>query len=219
MKQDQSFSLVFSVGLKYTLSNTYIYYLELKCNLNVDSRLGPVVEIGKATEKTTERVFQIIDSTPSLSLSFRRRNFVSSLTKFKDDIWTHLHHEILEKKELLMTLESEIFTGACRDITNETLNIVDMCKSLAELDISSSHATLAMNAGYSRPKMSESTDQHRIKGGRHPVVEQYQMARGNSFVINDIDLSEKKLMLLTGPNMGGKSTYLRQTYVNNLIDR
>ena len=169
--------------------------------MTVDSRLGPVVEIGKATEKTTERIHQIIDDTPSLSLSLKRRLASSGPTKINDEVWSLLHQEIQIKSDLLLSLESELFTGACRDVKAETLNIVKMCKALAELDISCTQASLALQTGFSRPIMTDNADEahHHVHGGRHPVVEAFQLARGNSFVINDTMLTGKdNLILLTG---------------------
>ncbi|MCK8785453.1 DNA mismatch repair protein MutS [Roseomonas sp. NAR14] len=83
--------------------------------------------------------------------------------------------------------------------------------ALAEIDVHAAAAELAAGAGWCRPELTERPE-FRIRGGRHPAVEAaLAMARGPAFVPNDCDLSPgRRLCLLTGPNMAGKSTYLRQ---------
>lgn len=81
-----------------------------------------------------------------------------------------------------------------------------MALSLAELDVSSSLALLALQRGYVKPIIGNQNE-FLVKGGRHPVVD---MLQPNSFVCNDLDLGEKNVWIVTGPNMGGKSTFLRQ---------
>jgi len=81
-----------------------------------------------------------------------------------------------------------------------------MALSLAELDVSSSLALLAIQRGYVKPIIGNKNE-FVVKGGRHPVVD---MLQPNSFVSNDLDLGEKNVWIVTGPNMGGKSTFLRQ---------
>jgi len=75
-----------------------------------------------------------------------------------------------------------------------------MALSLAELDVSSSLALLAIQRGYVKPIIGNKNE-FVVKGGRHPVVD---MLQPNSFVSNDLDLGEKNVWIVTGPNMGGK---------------
>ena len=75
-----------------------------------------------------------------------------------------------------------------------------MALSLAELDVSSSLALLALQRGYVKPIIGNQNE-FLVKGGRHPVVD---MLQPNSFVCNDLDLGEKNVWIVTGPNMGGK---------------
>src|SRR5690606_17001614 len=90
-----------------------------------------------------------------------------------------------------------------------------LADALAELDVTVSLAHLAATRNYVRPRIDESLA-FAIEGGRHPVVEEMAQAEGRSFVANDADLSGSeemgggRLWLVTGPNMGGKSTFLRQ---------
>lgn len=85
-------------------------------------------------------------------------------------------------------------------VTSRAESLKEMVVSLAELDVSSSLAVLAIKRGYVRPTIG-SQNEFLVKGGRHPVVD---ILQPNSFVCNDCDLSEKNLWIITGPNMGGK---------------
>ena len=83
-----------------------------------------------------------------------------------------------------------------------------MAAAVAELDVLATLAERARALNYCRPELSE-TPGLQIRGGRHPVVEQLLDA---PFVANDLDLrDDRRLLVITGPNMGGKSTYMRQT--------
>jgi DNA mismatch repair protein MutS len=113
-----------------------------------------------------------------------------------------------DKRETLLALESELFQGACSSLKSNTINIIEMCKAIAELDLSTSVAVLSTDNGFVRPQLVEggNSSVHVVKGGRHAVVETHQLGRGNAFIVNDAELSSESEMiwLLTGPNMGGK---------------
>ncbi len=88
--------------------------------------------------------------------------------------------------------------------------IAKSCDALARLDVAAAHADHAMTHGWCRPALTHDADLA-VTGGRHPVVEAALAAQGAPFVPNDLSLSESdRLWLVTGPNMGGKSTFLRQ---------
>lgn len=124
--------------------------------------------------------------------------------------------ELKEKEELILTAEEKIFKLE-EELYRELLdylstNIADIMHTadlLAELDLVSSLAELAVQNGYSRPEIYEDT-RLVIINGRHPVIE--TVLPPGSFVANDVDISpgEGSIHILTGPNMSGKSTYLRQ---------
>ena len=78
-----------------------------------------------------------------------------------------------------------------------------MAVSVAELDVASSLALLALQRGYVKPVIGNKKEFH-VKGGRHPVVDTLQP---NNFVCNDCDLGDKNVWIVTGPNMGGKYSY------------
>lgn len=120
--------------------------------------------------------------------------------------------KILGAEEKMHQLEYEIFLKLREEIQAHTRDIQTAAEIFAVFDALLSLTEVASKNRYTRPKI---TDAHSasgklaIKNGRHPVVEQLA---GGKFIPNDVELEEdKKIILLTGPNMGGKSTYLRQT--------
>ena len=112
--------------------------------------------------------------------------------------------------ERALALELELFEELRQAVLASSETVAGTAAALAELDLCAGLATLAAEQRYVRPLVDDS-DAFLIQGGRHPVVEQ-ALARGSqSFVANDCDLGpDASLWLLTGPNMAGKSTFLRQ---------
>jgi DNA mismatch repair protein MutS len=108
-----------------------------------------------------------------------------------------------------MALEYELFLEVRDAVIKETKTIQSAAEALAQLDVLASLADRALTMRYVRPKMT-SGDVIRIKDGRHPVIE--QMPDAERFVANDtlLDCSTNQLIIITGPNMAGKSTYIRQ---------
>jgi DNA mismatch repair protein MutS len=116
---------------------------------------------------------------------------------------------ILNAQERIAELEANIFRQVCQQVAAEGERILATASSLAQIDVFSSLAEVAVRYNYVRPKLTED-DAIIIKAGRHPVVERSLVAEG--FVPNDTYLSSKdtQIIILTGPNMSGKSTYLSQ---------
>ncbi len=121
-----------------------------------------------------------------------------------------LEDTILGAEEKLTALEYELFTEIRDKIAAEVLRIQRTAKAVARLDVFTSLAFVADKNHYVRPKINEKGQIH-IQNGRHPVVE--QMIPGNMFIANDIclDNGSNRISIITGPNMAGKSTYMRQT--------
>jgi len=116
---------------------------------------------------------------------------------------------ILNARDRISELESELFHRVCGQIATAGERILALASALANLDVFSSLAEVAMRYSYVRPKLTVD-DKIVITQGRHPVVERSLV--DTSFVPNDTCLSndDTQLIILTGPNMSGKSTYLRQ---------
>lgn len=116
---------------------------------------------------------------------------------------------ILNARDRLAELESNIFRRVCRQVATAGERIVAVANALANTDVFSSLAEVAMRYSYVRPRLT-TDNEIIIKQGRHPIVERSLV--DTSFVPNDSYLSndDAQLIILTGPNMAGKSTYLRQ---------
>ena len=116
---------------------------------------------------------------------------------------------ILNAQEKIADLETAIFRQLCQQISAVSEQILATARAIAQIDALSSLAEVAVRHGYVRPTLTNE-DVINIKGGRHPIVEQ-SIGRDN-FVPNDAYLCNRdnQLIILTGPNMSGKSTYLRQ---------
>jgi DNA mismatch repair protein MutS len=126
--------------------------------------------------------------------------------------------KILDAQEKIVEIERRLFAELRTAIASEAKRIRQTALALAEIDVLASLAHIAALRNYCRPEFGEPTDGScgdlEIVEGRHPVIEQQEMAGGNErFVPNDLHLNSTThtILLLTGPNMGGKSTYLRQT--------
>jgi DNA mismatch repair protein MutS len=109
----------------------------------------------------------------------------------------------------MATLAQELFQTLQATVARETRRIQAMARAIATLDVLMDFATVAQRYGYVRPEMDEGGVID-IKAGRHPILE--RSGEGRGFVANDtyLDLAEQRVLILTGPNMSGKSTYLRQ---------
>ena len=140
---------------------------------------------------------------------FIRKQTLAGGERYITDELKATEAEILGASEKLNALEYELFCGICSFLTKNAPRIQKTASALARLDFLLSLAETAVKQNYVRPEVDYlgSTE---IVGGRHPVVE--TCVEGGTFVPNDtfLDLNHHRLMLITGPNMAGKSTYMRQ---------
>ena len=120
-----------------------------------------------------------------------------------------LEHEILTASERVVALEYELFTQLREEISAQAQCIQKTAAAIAEIDALASFAAVAVRNNYCRPDVDES-GVIEIKEGRHPVVE--RVLKDSLFVPNDTFMGEKedRVAIITGPNMAGKSTYMRQ---------
>ena len=120
-----------------------------------------------------------------------------------------LEHEILTASDRVVALEYELFTALRQEISAQSARIQRTAAAVAEVDALVSFAAVAVRNHYCRPTVDES-GAIEIHDGRHPVVE--QMLKDSLFVPNDTFMGEKedRVAIITGPNMAGKSTYMRQ---------
>ena len=119
--------------------------------------------------------------------------------------------KIIGAEERIYVLESQIYAGLVQRIQDNISSIQKNCRILARLDVLAGFAELAVSNRYCRPQMNDGKSVE-IRNGRHPVIET-MMPAGEEFVPNDISLDDSKqqIIILTGPNMAGKSALLRQT--------
>lgn len=122
---------------------------------------------------------------------------------------------VLTSEERQRELEAEIFGELCRAVGRESPRLIGTARALAELDVVSALAEVAARKGYVRPEVTEG-EGFEILDGRHPVVEEF--LAGARFVPNDTVFEDgERIRVITGPNMAGKSTYLRQVALITLL--
>ncbi len=136
--------------------------------------------------------------------------FITTQLKEKED-------RILGAEQKKKALEHQLFLDLRNQVADRLTELQSTARSLAKLDVLLSLAELADKQKYCRPVVTESRELV-IMGGRHAVVEQTLGGQGE-FVANDLDLDgkDRRAMVLTGPNMSGKSTYMRQTAIVVLL--
>ncbi|MBP9502911.1 MAG: DNA mismatch repair protein MutS [Candidatus Promineofilum sp.] len=175
-------------SLKVGFNKVFGYYLEVT---HANTRLVPSDYIRKQTLTNAERYI-----TPELK---------------------EYETLILNAEERILQIERRLFAELCRYVSGFAERLLATAAALAELDVAASLAEVAALNDYVRPELTGGIELH-IEGGRHPVVEMALsrghirgVPRGTRFVPNDAHFSDSSLIqIITGPNMSGKSTYLRQ---------
>jgi DNA mismatch repair protein MutS len=154
-------------------------------------------------------------SKPNLALvpaDYERKQTLVNAERFTTPELKELEAKILSAEERAQTLELELFREIRRRVAAEATRIRRTAQALAELDVLACFAMLAAERNYHRPEISANGELE-ILQGRHPVIERLA-APGESggFIANDLFLNadSDRILIITGPNMGGKSTYLRQ---------
>lgn len=146
-----------------------------------------------------------------LNQTFKHRQTTANQVRFTTVPLSEMETRILNAGGRAIEIEKRLYDNLKRAILDRYAQVSDSAAALAELDLHSALATLARELDWCRPKVDDSRALH-ITAGRHPVVEQALRAgSGAPFIANDCDLGgEADIWLLTGPNMAGKSTFLRQ---------
>ena len=188
---------------------TGINSLKVKFN----SVFGYYIEISKAN----------LHHTPQ---DYERKQTLVNAERFTTPELKEYEAKVLDAQEKIVEIERRLFTELRTAIAAEARRIRQTSLALAEVDVLASMAFIAQNRGYCRPQFTETpaeksvekttaeSDELEIIEGRHPVLEQLELTGSNDrFVPNDLYLNSgsHSILLITGPNMGGKSTYLRQT--------
>ncbi len=141
---------------------------------------------------------------------YTRKQTLANAERYITAELKELEDIILGAEDKLVSLEYETFRDIRDKIADEVLRIQKTAKAVAKTDVLASLSLVAERNNYCRPSINENGTID-IKGGRHPVVE--QMTDNNMFISNDtyLDNHKKRISIITGPNMAGKSTYMRQT--------
>ena len=147
---------------------------------------------------------------------FVRKQTLANAERFMNAELKALEDQVTGADQKLQSLEQELFTHIRTTIAEKTQRIQHMAQRIATLDLLSTLAEIAAKNRYVCPEVHEGGIIH-IEEGRHPVIE--QLCSEGTYIPNDtfIDLEEQRLLLLTGPNMAGKSTYLRQIALITLM--
>ena len=169
-------------SLKVRFNNVFGYYIEIS---KANQHLAPADYERKQTLVNAERF-----TTPELK---------------------EYEHKILSAEEKILEIEKRIFQQLRQQTADQSQRIRATATAVAELDVAAALAQVAAENRYARPTFSGDGDM-RIAAGRHPVIEKLAGEEAGRFIPNDLYLNNgaDRIALITGPNMGGKSTYLRQ---------
>jgi DNA mismatch repair protein MutS len=145
-----------------------------------------------------------------MTSGYRHRQTMGGAVRFSTDELSTLANRISQAADQALAIEKELFDEMANEALASAQSLAHIAEALAVLDVASALAELAVGNRHVRPKVDDSCA-FAISRGRHPVVEAALDAAHAGFVPNDCDLSsERRLWLVTGPNMAGKSTFLRQ---------
>ena len=153
-----------------------------------------------------------------LNETFKHRQTTANQVRFTTVPLSEMETKILNAGGRAIEIEKRLYSALKASILDQVTEISRTARALAELDLCAALADLATGEGWCRPKVDQSRTMT-IRGGRHPVVEQALCAQGGTpFIANDCDLGTgRDIWLLTGPNMAGKSTFLRQNALIALL--
>ena len=178
-------------------ARTGIASLKVKFN-NV---FGYFIEISKANAK-------------SIPADYERRQTLTNAERYTTPELKEYEAKVLGADERIAEIEQELFANIRQAVAVETRRVQSVAQALSTLDVVLSLAEVAARRNYTRPLLTED-DEIYIRTGRHPVIE----SAGERFIPNDVYLnnSTDRVLIITGPNMGGKSVYLRQTALISVL--
>lgn len=197
--RDESRRLIAAMQTRYA-EETGIPTLKIKHN----NMLGFYIEITKKNEAR-------------IPATFIHRQSMKDALRYSTPELVETEQKISEAADRALKIELEIFESLLEELRGQVAKIITAARALAALDVTASLAELAVMENYCKPRVDSSLA-FSINGGRHPVVESFLKRNGSRFIANDCDLSEdKRLWLITGPNMAGKSTFLRQNALITIL--
>ena len=140
--------------------------------------------------------------------NFIHRQTTAQAVRFTTTELAEMERDMASAADRALAMELEIFNRLCESVTAAADRLGAAARALAEIDVATASARLAVSRHYCRPRLVEAPV-FTITAGRHPVIET-MLESDKPFIANDCDLEDGRLWLLTGPNMAGKSTFLRQ---------
>jgi len=148
---------------------------------------------------------------PNAPADYERKQTLVNAERFTFSELKEYERKILAADERILEIERQLFIDLRSSIAAKASRLRKTASAIAQLDVLASFAKLAADRNYTRPEFN-STGELLIVAGRHPVIEELLKQKGERFVPNDLSFEpgRQQLLLITGPNMGGKSTYLRQ---------
>ena len=200
--KEKSRHLIAALQGKYQQETT-IDSLKIKFN-NV---LGYFIEV---PAKRADKLMVTSDSDNTQTHQFIHRQTMANAVRFTTPELSELERDISSAADKIIAIENEIFDELVDKTAILSKDIARIAGTIAAIDVSSALAELAQNMNYVRPTIDSSLT-FDIRDGRHPVVEKALQKQSEPFVPNNCTLNpDQRLWLLTGPNMAGKSTFLRQ---------
>ena len=148
---------------------------------------------------------------PNAPSDYERKQTLVNAERFTSPELKEYERKILAADERILEIERQLFIDLRSSIAAKASRLRKTASAIAQLDVLASFAKLAADRNYTRPEFN-STGELLIVAGRHPVIEELLKQKGERFIPNDLcfEPGRQQLLLITGPNMGGKSTYLRQ---------
>ncbi|MBE7635836.1 DNA mismatch repair protein MutS [Sneathiella sp. P13V-1] len=189
---------------------------------NLQAKYSELANVPSLKIKHNNVLGYFIEVTPrfadNMGEDFIHRQTMANAIRYSTVELGELEDKISRAADRALALEQELFTELQEMILGRGTAILEAAEAMATLDVAASHADLAKDLNYTRPVVDDSLE-FEIKGGRHPVVEAALKSNADgAFVANDCVLnSENRLWLLTGPNMAGKSTFLRQNALITIL--
>ena len=171
-------------------------------------------------------------SKPNLPLvpaDYERKQTLVNAERFTSGELKEYERKVLSAEERVLEIERRLYSEIRESIAREAGRLRRAAAAIAQIDVLVNFARLAAARNYTRPEFAEKVDPATlgsrrratllIVGGRHPVIEKLVEERGERFVPNDLYLDDESqfLLIITGPNMGGKSTYLRQAALISIL--
>lgn len=147
-------------------------------------------------------------------LTYTRRQTLKNAERFITPELKQLEDKVLSSQSKALALEKQLYQQLVDSLLPEVIELQHTAAQIAQLDVLQSYAEIALQCNYVRPELSTQSVIN-IQAGRHPVVEAFQQA---PFIANNVEMNaEQKSLIITGPNMGGKSTYMRMTAIIALL--